>query len=207
MKKIIRKDGIIYEREEKRGKETIPSKQQYTETIKELSTKKEWDVLLVVRMGCEMGMSRQDIVNAEIKNIDRHHPRGLWIETSKRVKRKGKYEMRSREVPINSSLYSFIQNYIDSNNKYILKRKKGNILKPNSEQKINELYEKGNIFWSPHKSRHYFRTQLKMWMRQQRSVDEELVDSLMGHQPKEAREMYGVIDWSYKQEVIDKVFN
>jgi len=204
---IKRKDGIIYNRNKARGKETIPSKTQYKQLINELTTKKLWNTLLVVRMGCELGLARIDIVNAEIKNVDLHHPRGLWVEISKKVKRKGKQmEMRSREIPIPPSLYGFIQNYIDTNQKYILKRKKGNIMEPFEVQKINDLYALGGLSWSPHKSRHHYRTRLKAWMRENRQFDEEVVDALMGHKPREAKEMYGVIDWEYKQEIVDKVF-
>lgn len=205
--RIERKDGITYERQKMRGKETIPSKEQYQKAINDLSTNKQWDIVLVVRMGCEMGMSRQDIVNAEIRNVDRHHPRGLWIDISKKVKRGKKYEMRSREVPINSSLYQLIQTHKGDNQKYILKRKRGDIAKPFDVQRINELYEKGGIMWSPHKARHYFRTQLKVWMRKNRQYDEEVIDALLGHKPREAREMYGVIDWDYKRDIIDKIFS
>jgi len=205
--KVERKDGIIYERNKKRGKETVPSKEQYSQTIAKLMNNKEhWSVVLVVRMGCEMGMSRQDIVNAEINNVDRYHERGLWIEISKKVKRGKKYEMRSREVPINSSLYMFIQQYKDINQKYLLNRQRGDLSKPNDEQKVNELFTKGNINWSPHKSRHYFRTQVKVWMRKNNQYDEEVIDAFMGHKPREAREHYGVIDWDYKRDIIDKVF-
>ena len=77
---------------------------------------------------------------------------------------------------------------------------------PFEVQKINELYALGDVLWSPHKSRHYFRTQLKKWMRENRQFDEEVIDNLMGHQPRNAKEMYGVIDWEYKQEIVDKVF-
>jgi len=70
----------------------------------------------------------------------------------------------------------------------------------------NYLYEEAHIPWSPHKSRHYFRTQLKRWMRENRQYDEEVIDALMGHQPRDAREMYGVIDEDYKKEIVDKVF-
>ena len=201
---ITRKDGITYDRKPQRGKDTIPSKAQYQETLTRLVTDKLFDVVLVVRMGCEMGMSRQDIVNAEIKNLDKK-PRGLYVEKSKLVKRGGKYQMRSREIPINPNLYSFIQQYIDRDQKFILKKTR-EIEEPFKVLHVNELYNKGNVSWSPHKSRHYFRTQLKTWMRAQRSMDEELIDSLMGHQPRGARELYGVIDWSYKQEIVDKVF-
>jgi len=203
---IKRKDGIVYNRSKARGKETIPSRTQYNKLIKDLTTKNLWAALIVVRMGCELGLARIDIVNAEVKNIDRYHPRGLWVEISKRVKRKGKMEMRSREIPIPPSLYGFIQNYIDTDQKYILKRKRGNIMIPFEVQKINDLYTMGSVSFSSHKARHYYRTQLKKWMRENRQFDSEVIDALMGHRPREAREMYGVIDWEYKQEIIDKVF-
>lgn len=208
-----KKDGkhIEYHREAKRGKETIPSKDQYQNIINKLVTENQWDIVLVIRMGAEMGMSRIEIVNAEVGNIDRYHPRSLWIEKAKLVKRGGTrknpiYKMRSRDLPLNSNLYQFLMNYIDKDQKFILKRKKGDITKPFKVLQINELYNQANITWSPHKSRHYFRTQLKNWMRKNRCMDDEVVDALMGHVPRGVRESYGIIDWDYKQEVIDKVF-
>jgi integrase len=212
MTQIVRKDGISYVRREMRGKETIPDKTLYKQTVSRLATEGLWDCLLAVRMGCEMGLARIDIVNAEVKNINRNHTRSLWIEISKMVKRGGSkekpiYKMRSRDIPVNPGLYSVLMNYIDKDTKYVLKRKKGEITKPFDVQRINELYEEGKIPWSPHKSRHYFRTELNAWLRTNRMMDSELVDSLMGHRPKGASEMYGVISWEYKQEVVDKVFS
>jgi len=211
MVRIQRKDGIIYERNPMRTKETIPSREQYKQTLERLSTEGRWDCLIAVRLGCEMGMARIDICNAEVKNIDKHHKRSLWVEVSKLVKRgrskeKPIYKMRSRDIPVNSNLYSVLMNYVNKDAKYILRRERGDISKPFDVQRINQLYEETRIPWSPHKSRHYFRTQLKRWMRENRCYDEEVIDALMGHQPRDAREMYGVIDEDYKKEIVDKVF-
>ena len=210
--KINRKDGIVYERKDMRGKETMPDKETYQNTINKLATDGKWDCLIAVRMGCELGLARIDIVNAEIKNIDRNHKRSLWIAISKMVRRGGSqkaptFKMRSRDMPVNSSLYSLLMNYVDKDTKFILKRKKGSITKPFGVQRINDLYKEENIRWSPHKSRHYFRTQLKRWFREEKgTMDDELVNSLMGHRPKNVSNTYGIIDWGYKQRTIDMVF-
>jgi len=212
MPTINRKDGITYERKKMRGSETIPDKELYKQTISRLATDGLWDCLIAVRMGCEMGLARIDIVNAEVKNINRNHPRGMWIEISKLVRRGGSkekpiYKMRSRDIPINPSLYSVMMNYIEKDSKYILKRKKGEMTKPFGVQRINDLYKEGEIPWSTHKSRHYFKTELKDWLRANKTMDDEFVNSLMGHKPKGASEMYGIMKWEYKQEVIDKAFS
>jgi len=208
---IKRNDGITYERQKMRGLETIPDKSLYNQTISLLATEGLWDCLIAVRLGCEMGLARIDIVNAEVKNINRNHPRGLWIEISKLVRRGGtnekpEFKMRSRDIPVNPSLYSVLMNYIDKDSKYILKRKKGKITEPFGEQRINDLYKEGKVPWSPHKSRHYFRTYVNAWLRENSCMDTELVDSLMGHKPKNASDTYGIISWDYKQKTIDKVF-
>ena len=43
-------------------------------------------------------------------------------------------------------------------------------------------------------------------MREQRSMDEELVNDYMGHSNKTVASNYGVIKWDYKLDVLDKVF-
>jgi len=196
--------GTVYKREEKRI--LIPSKQQYQETIKQLSEQNLMTTLIAVRLGCELGMSRIEVCNAEVNNIDRYHKRGLWVEVAKHIKRDGKFVMRSREIPINIGLYSLLMNYIDQDTKYVLKReRKGNITKPMQPLQINYLYEQSNIAWSTHKSRHYFKEQLWTWMRNNRQIDSALTKELMGHS-KTVDESYGGISWDYKLETIDKVF-
>jgi len=112
----------------------IPEKQEYKNTITRLIEKGDLTTLIAVRMGAELGMSRIEIVHSRVSDIDRYHKRGLWIETAKQVrrgytktkegKRKPKFEMRKREIPINPSLYQLLKSYVDETQKYILHRKK-----------------------------------------------------------------------------------
>jgi len=210
LKQITRKDGISYQRKEPRDIKSIPSKEQYIQTLNKLATEGYKECYIAVRLGCEMGLPRLDIVNLEVNNINRFHPRGLWVEVSKRVnkgtRKKPKYEMRSREVPINQNLYAFLMAYVDPKTKYILKKKKGDVMKPYDVQYINELYDEAKVPWSPHKARHYFRTEVKGWMREKRTMDEELVNEYMGHATKGVPAMYGTIKWEYKIDIVDKVF-
>ena len=204
MIEIKRKDGVNYHREAKRI--LIPSKEQYQETIKQLTEQQHTTTLIALRFGCEMGMSRIEICNAEIKNIDRHHKRGLYVDIAKHIRKGNKFIMRSREIPINVGLYSLLMAYIDPDTKYILKRqRKDSIVKPMRPLHINYMYEKDNIQWSTHKSRHYFKEQLWTWMRLNRQIDGGLCKELMGH-TKTVDESYGGISWEYKIETIDKVF-
>jgi len=212
MKEIIRKDGIKYERAERKDiQSSIPSKEQYLNTLNKLTTAGSTQCYLVVRLGCECGLSRYDIVNLKTINVDLKHQRSLWVETSKRVNRgsrkKPDYKMRSREVPLNQNLYAYIQTQLNFDYKYLVhKLRRRQVQKPYAVYYMNKLYYKSGVPWSTHISRHYFRTQVKTWMREQMSVDEELVDAFMGHKPRDARAHYGMIDWDYKVKVIDKVF-
>ena len=65
--------------------------------------------------------------------------------------------------------------------------------------------EKANIQWSSHKSRHFFKSQIWTWMRENKQVDPGLVKDLMGHK-KTVTEIYGPISWDYKCGMVDKVF-
>jgi len=207
---IKRKDGLIYNRKEPRSIETVPTKEQYIQELNKLVTNRYFDCYKVVRLGCEMGLSRQDIVYLETTNIDRYHPRGLWIAVSKKINvgtmEKPRLVMRTREVPINQSLYAYLKQTIDVNSKYILCKSKGNINVPFTIQKIDELYKEALVPWSPHKSRHFFRAFVWEWMRKNRQVDPGLMKELMGHK-KTVDESYGTILWDYKLDVIDKVFS
>lgn len=212
MNQITRKDGIVYQRKKHADiQSSIPSKEQYLTTLNKLVTNGSTQCYLVLRLGCECGLSRYDIVNLETKNVDLKHQRSLWVETSKRVNRgtkeKPDYRMRSREVPLNQNLYAYIQTQLNPDYKYLVhKLRKRDVQKPYDVYYMNKLYEKSGVPWSTHISRHYFRTMVKTWMREQTSVDEELVDAFMGHKPRDARAHYGMIDWNYKVKVIDKVF-
>jgi len=184
----------------------IPSREQYQQTLNDLIEKKDLTTLVTLRLGCELGLSRLEIVNLRISDIDRMHKRGLYVEVAKKVKRGSKYVMRSREIPINASLYQLLISYTQHGQKYVLRRLKGDINNTLVPRYINHLYEKNNIPWSNHKSRHYFKNQIWDWMRNNRQVDPGLVKDMMGHK-KTVNENYGSISWDYKIEVIDKVFS
>jgi integrase len=180
-----------------------------------LIDKKEFKTLLALRMGCEMGMSRLEIVNSRISDLDRFHQRGLWVEVAKRVrrgykyvgkkKRTPKFEMRQRELPVNTNLYALMQSLIHKDQVYILYREKRNVNEPFVPEYLNKLYKKNGISWATHGSRHFFTDCVMDWMRDARKVDEGLLSEFMGHK-KSQTQQYGSISWDYKRDVIDKVF-
>lgn len=193
----------------------VPTNEEYQNTIAKLIEEKNLDALVIVRLGCEMGLTRIEIANVKVSDLDRMNKRSLWVEIAKQVRRgskhgrKGKwkpnYEMRSREVPVNISLYQLLISYIDKSQIYITKRHKGKANKPFTPRNINTIYEKAQIPWSTHRSRHYFKSRMKDWMRKNHMIDDELMKDLLGHQ-KDTTELYGNISWDYKLEVVDGVF-
>jgi len=185
----------------------IPDLEEYRRTLMQLGEAKKTRTLIAIRMGCEMGLSRIEIVNVKISDIDRINKRGLWIEIAKKVKRGKKYVARRREIPINFSLYTLIISYISGKEGdiYILHREKGDRNKPFSVRYINTLYEKNNVSWPTHRSRHFFKSQVWSWMQQHQQVDPGLMKEYLGHQ-KTTTEDYGANSWDYKRDVLDKVF-
>jgi len=97
-------------------------------------------------------------VNLKVEKIDKYHEHGLWIEISKIInigsKKNPKWVMLKRDAPINQSFYAYIISKIDKCYIYVLNKKKGEINKPYTILRIDELYKENNIPWSPHKSRH-----------------------------------------------------
>ena len=196
----------------------VPDKELYIQTLKKLVENDNITTLIAVRLGCELGLTRLEIVNARNSDIDRINKRGLWIEVAKQVRRGSRivkhgkgitkvpiFEMRQREIPINSNLYQLLKTYSTNGQKYILHREKGDMLKPFISRYINTLYESTSIPWSSHKSRHYFKGQVWAWMIKNRQPDPGLLKEFMGHE-KTTDENYGVYPWDYKLEVLDKVF-
>jgi len=192
----------------------IPSNEQYQDTIKELTDKNLFRTLIAVRMGCEMGMTRFEIVNARISDLNRYHNRGLWVEIAKRVHRGNKiidgkktaqFQARSREIPVNSSLYGLIKGFTSQSPVYIICPCKGNIMTPLEPRNINFFYTNTHIPWSTHKSRHYYKNRVLDWMRDNKQVDFELLSDLLGHKKTQTMQ-YGNISWDYKQKTIDEVF-
>lgn len=183
----------------------IPSNEQYQTTIKALTDKQLFRTLIAVRMGCEMGMSRLEICNARLSDLDRIHPRGLWVEIAKRVNRGGVFQARSREIPVNSGLYALIKGFSSNGSIFILHREKGDANDLLQTRNLNSLYDLAAIPWSTHKSRHYYKNRVLDWMRTNKQVDFELIADLLGHK-KTQTQQYGSISWDYKIKTIDEVF-
>jgi integrase len=193
----------------------IPDKDGYRSALARLIDEKEFKTLLALRMGCEMGMSRLEIVNARTSDLDRFHQRGLWVEIAKKVRRGYKYigkkkripifEMRQREIPVNPSLYAIMHSFMRPGQMFVLYREKGDVNKPFAPAYLNKLYKDNGVAWATHGSRHYFKNCVMDWMRNERKVDEGLLAELLGHK-KSQTQQYGSISWDYKREVIDKVF-
>ena len=192
----------------------IPSNEQYQTVIKDLTDKNLFRTLIAVRLGCEMGMTRLEIVNARLSDLDRYHNRGLWVEIAKKVHRGNKiidgkktaqFQARSREIPMNTSLYALVKGFASKSPVYLLYREKGDIMKPLQTRNLNSLYTVAEIPWSTHKSRHYFANRMKDHMREKHQVDEGLLADLLGHK-KTQTQQYGSLSWDYKQRVIDEVF-
>lgn len=78
----------------------VPSWEIYRQTLNKIAG--DTRLTVIVRMGCELAMSPLEIAFALKSNTDRNYPRSLYIETAKKVKRKGKMVPRSRLLPINS---------------------------------------------------------------------------------------------------------
>jgi len=192
----------------------IPDHQMYMDSLTKLMENDEITALIAVRMGCEMGMTRLEIVNAKVVNLDISNKRSLTVQVAKKVRRGSKkvdgkkvplFAMRTRELPINLSLYQLIKTYTKNSDIYVLHREKGDAKKPFIPRYINTLYEANGLPWSTHKSRHYFKSQVWSWMMKNRQPDRALLQELMGHQ-KDVHDSYGEYSWDYKLEVVDGVF-
>lgn len=184
----------------------VPTKQQYTKTLQDNSEDLRGTV--IIRLLCECGMAREEVVNLERGNLNRFHPRGLWIEKAKRIKKGKKYEMRSREVPINSTLYTLLQAYLSTHTSpYIIDRvKHGSKPEPLTPRMINTLFERMGVAWSPHDCRHFFRSQVRKWMIYERRMDEQVIKEIMGHTLAINERYGGESDFDYKLDIVDQVF-
>jgi len=186
----------------------MPSTSLYNETWKKLIKKDDIRTALIVRLAGECGLCRIEIANLMVSNIDRHHNRGLWVELAKRIR--GRYarqsKMRQREVPINSRLYGFLQQHVDTNQKYVIPRESGNYDKSFHPQHLNYFVaKKNNLPFTIHHLRHYFKTMVWQWMIRNKQPDIAVLKSFLGH-TLTVHESYGKYTWDYKLELVDKSF-
>lgn len=191
----------------------IPTMEQYKEELSRLSSVGDTRAIIVLRLGCEAGMARQEIAKAR-KELDKQYKRGLWIEMAKKVRRgkkggKPHFEMRSRMVPINRSLYPLLKMYADNHDgsPYLIhKDRKINPTEPLTDRAINTIYEVAEIPWPSHISRHFFRAQTRFWMIKNRRIDIQLIKEIMGHKLTVDESYGGDSPFEYKLEIVDAVF-
>lgn len=187
----------------------VPSTSLYKEILKRLIEIDDITTILIIRLAAEGSMCRIEIANARTEDINRYHPRGLWVETAKRVRGRHakKSRMRQREIPLNISLYNFIQQHVDFNQKYILERKgRGEYHKPFHPQHLNYFVaKKNNLPFTIQNLRKYFKTEVWQYMLRNKQPDVALVKEIMGHQ-KTVHESYGVYSWEYKLAIVDSAF-
>jgi integrase len=193
----------------------VPTMDEYRKTLERLVDESAMTELIAVRLGCECGMSRLEIVNALKVDVDKINKRGLWISIAKKIyrgKKKGengkkikRMEMRTREVPINLNLYQLLKVYIESSEIYVLHRERGDATEPFCVDMIDKWYYQREIPWATHRSRHFFKGQVFAWMIKNRRPDDAVLKEIMGH-VKNVHESYGVYPWDYKLEIVDGVF-
>lgn len=195
-------------------REYVPDREMYRQTLTRLMEDDQITTLVAVRLGCELGLTRLEIVNAKVDDIDVTNKRSLNVRVAKRVRRGNKkvdgkkipvFKMRTREIPININLYQLLKTYMKGSNIYILHREKGDQKESFIPRYVNYLYDSNDIPWSSHKSRHFFKSQVWSWMMKNHQPDRALLQEFMGHQ-KDVHDSYGEYAWDYKLEVVDGVF-
>jgi len=184
----------------------IPTMEQYKEILSNIAD--DIRTTVAVRLGAEAGLGRKEIVFALSRDLDRYHTRGLWIETAKKIKKGSEYKMRSREVPINRSLYPLLRSYISNHGDtpYILHKNKPKEPTAHTPRNINKIYEKAKIPWPPYGSRHFFRAQIRLWMIRNRRIDMQVIKEMMGHHLTVSEGYGGQSPFEYKLEIVDAVF-
>lgn len=164
----------------------------------------------MLRLAAETGMTRIELATIKKINLNRER-RELYLHRSKAVKKKKSgriiYVERNRNVPINNGLMPLLLAYIDSHNSPYIFAQKHNFksIKHLEPESINKLFLDWGIKHSPHKYRHFFKSQCKWWMIKNRRMDMEVVYEIMGHRLS-VSESYGENPIEYKLEVVDAVF-
>jgi integrase len=181
----------------------VPSWGIYKQTLKLIAG--DTRLTVIVRLGCELAMSPLEIACALKSNVDREYPRSLYIETAKKVRRKGKMVPRSRLLPINSSLYPILKAYVESHDsRYIIGKKKG--YGPLTVVRVEQLFQENNIPWTPHKGRHFFKRMCKVRLIPKGMYDEGEMRKFMGHVPKESADKYDPPTFDLAMLYVEKVF-
>jgi len=187
-------------------KKQIPGIDVYKEVLEELE-KKDIRCAIICRLAAETSMCRIEIVNARIDHIDLTHERGLDLLIAKKIKGRQAKEghMRIRCIPLNISLYRWLQENLDFEQTYIIPRIKGDLNKPFEPRQMNNIFYKHELPFTVHQLRHYFRAQVWTWMIENKQPDIGVVKEIMGHK-KTVHESYGRYSWKYKLKIVDAVF-
>lgn len=188
--------------------QSVPTMQEYKSELNRLSTNLR--ALVTLRLLAETGMSRIEVCTILRSNLNVER-RELFLHRSKAIKKikngKTVYVERNRHVPINSNLMPLLMAYLGTHDSpFIIAQhshfKKIHALKPES---LNKLFLTWEIPWSPHKYRHFFKSQMKFSMIKNKSVDMEVIKEIMGHSMSVA-EKYGENPLEYKLELVDRTF-
>ncbi|MCD4766364.1 MAG: site-specific integrase [Methanosarcinales archaeon] len=185
----------------------VPTWEQYKKELSRISS--DIKGTIIIRLLSECGIAREELACALRINLDLHHTRGLWIEKAKKVKRGSGYEMRSREVPVNSSLYPLLKAFLDTSpGPFVINRMRStNMQLALTPRNINTIFDNHlNIPWSPHDCRHFFRSQVRFWMIREKQIDIQVIKEIMGHTLQVHEKYGGESPFEYKLEIVDSVF-
>lgn len=182
----------------------VPSWQEYKQTLNRISG--DTRLVVVVRMGAEMGMSPMEIGHALKEYIDFKHERSLYIHKAKAVKRKGRMVERRRTVPIHSGFYPLLRAYAFGHDQdYIIHKRKG-AGQPMTTTYIEQLYRRNDISWTPHKGRYIFKQHMKEILLPKGMWDETECRKLMGHIPRDSAERYDPPNFSLSMKMVETAF-
>jgi integrase len=187
---------------------SVPTMNEYSELKVMLATNIRG--LVMMRMAAETGITRIELatilkVNLNIEKCE------LFLHRSKAVKKRknGKivYIERNRYVPINSSLMPLLLAYIDSHDSPHIFAQKNHYknVRGLAPESIDAMFKSWGIPFTPHKFRHFFKSQMKFNMINEKSVDIEVIKEIMGHSLS-VSEMYGDNPFEYKLKLVNQTF-
>lgn len=185
----------------------IPSWDEYKEILSKINDNR---LLIMIRLPCELGISPYAMVNLKKINFDRDKPRSIFVEKAKSItwkdkKGRKKSRMRSRLIPINSSLYPLLKMFIDTNDSpYIIPKERGDGAM--TVQNVIRVYKDNDIPWTPHRGRHFFKSQMRLVLIKKHMYDETVIRWIMGHKPRDSGELYGMDSWDLAVDYVEEVF-
>lgn len=187
---------------------SVPTMDEYRELKIMLATNLRG--LVMMRLAAETGITRIELANIMKINLNREKCE-LFLPRSKAVKKKknGKtvYVERNRYVPINSSLMPLLLAYIDSHDSPYIFAQKNHYkkIKGLAPESIDLMFKSWGIPWAPHKFRHFFKSEMKTSMINNKAVDIEVIKEMLGHNLS-VTEQYGYNSFGYKMDLVNKAF-